>query len=243
MFENTVTQDHKWSDKMKQYNLTVGRQDLRWLDISGNERATRGKQNYVFRSPVTDEAQRLIETNGFDGSYMRSLSTGHSETEWINLAMLSLAERYDGIVGVTLEGLASDRIAQSMIRLPTGRILYEILEDPRVFRASIDVGVEVPSFNYNYAAVDTWQGTFPGRKMRLVLRREDKSPNKQAERIRRNVYIELQPEFVANLGSVDMKYGPFGMEAYRAMTRRVKEEGLQPLKLGLVERIRTVFGA
>ena len=227
---------------MKQYDITVGRKDLRWLDADGSEKSTRGKHDYVFRSPVTDEAQRLIEANSFDGSYMRHLSTGHSETEWISLAMLSFANRYDGIVGVTLDSLASDKVAQSIIGFPTGRILYEILEEPTAFRVSTGEGIEVPNFNKDYAAIDTWTGTFPGGKMEFSPRKKDRTPNKQAEGVKGNVYIELQPEFVANLGSVDMSYGSFHMEAYRKMTQKAKEEGTQPLKQGLIQRILSAFG-
>lgn len=226
---------------MKQYDITVGREDLRWVGIDGNEKTSRGKYDCIFRSSVTDEAQKLIEANGFEGSYMRHLSTGHAETQWVNLAMLSLAERYDSIVGVTLEGLASDRIAQSIIGFPAGKILYEVLEDPTVFKISTDAGIEVPTFNDDSASVNTWEGRLFGG-MKFVPNKEDKSPNQQAERIKRQVYLELQPEFVAALGSVNMQYGSFRMDDYRAMAQRAKEEGLPHYNPGLVDRICDLLG-
>ena len=224
---------------MKQYDITVKRDDLRWLDFKGSEYVTRRKDASVFRSSVTDQAKKLIETNGLYGSYMRHLSTGHAETEWISLAMLYFADRYDGIVGVTLESLAKDKAAQSIIGLPTGRILYELLEEPRAFRVSTDQGIEIPPFNDDYAVIDTYEGRLFGG-MKFVPQKSDISPNKQAEKIKKNVYIEFQPGFVAHLGSVDMSYGSFKIDSYRAMAQRAKES--QQTEPGLMDRILNIFG-
>lgn len=195
------------------------------------------KGMYLFRSDVTDEAQRLIEENGFDGSYVRILSTGHSETEWINLAMLSLAERHDGIVGVTLGGLARDEVTKRIIQLPGGRVLYEILNCPRAFKVSVEEGTELPDFGDDYLGCDVWHGRLFSGGGKLIPNKNQKSPHRQARKVSENVYIELQPEFVARLGSVEMGYGPFSMESIRAMTQKAKEEGYHAKRPSLVGRI------
>lgn len=237
-------------DNMKQYNVPVVRQDLRWLDTHGIEKAVRGKHDYVFRSSVTDEAQRQIQAFGFDGSYMRQMYTGHAETEWINLAMLSFSERYNGIVGVTLEGLVNDQVTQTIINmLPAGLVLYEVLENPCVFRVSRDDGISIPNFNDDYAATNISKCTFydsgngvlvPSGKIELIPKENDKAPNKQAEKIKAQVYIELQPAFVAKLGSVDVNQRPAYMDSYRKITEEAKEQMLHT-KQGLVGRVLDAF--
>jgi hypothetical protein len=200
------------------YNIDVGRTDLRWLDASGKEGSERVKGSYLFRSATTDEAQRTIEEHGFDGSYIRNLSTGHAETQWINLAMLCLAQKYDGVVGITLEGLGKDPFARYVIGgYPQGRILQEVLDCPEAFRVSTEEGVEMPDFT-NYGGLDTFEG-YLDDDMKFVPMKKDKPANKQAERIGRNVYVELQPEFVAKLGSVNMEHGSFHMPSYRKMVK------------------------
>jgi len=211
------------------HNINIVGNDLRWLDIQGNETTTRGKRDYFFRSPITDEAQRLIKENGFEGTYMRHLSTGHCETQNINLAMLNLAQRYNGIVGITLEGFSRDKIANLIVGYPAGRILYEVLEDPRVFKVSVDEGIEVPDFT-DYLGVDTWRGG------KLIPSKRCKGANKQAEKIKKKVYIELQPKFVANLGSVDLRFGPFNIEDHRNLVEQAKKNPPQ-LNLSLREKV------
>lgn len=211
------------------HNINIVGEDLRWLDINGNETTTRGKRDYFFRSPITDEAQRLIKENGLEGTYMRHLSTGHCETQNINLAMLNLAERYNGIVGITLEGFSRDKIANWIVGYPAGRILYEMLEDPYVFKVSVDKGIQIPDFT-DYLGVDTWDGE------KIIQEKRCKRANKQAEKIKKNIYIELQPEFVANLGSIDLRFGAFHMEDYRNLVEQAKKNPPQ-LNLSLREKV------
>jgi len=198
----------------------MGRTDLRWLDNQGQEVAKRGRKNYLFRSAVTDEAQERIEQHDFEGSYVRDLGTGHAETEWINLAMLCLAELHDGIVGVTLDGLAKNPIAQTIIGLPAGIILYETLEAPSVFNVSTGEGVGLPQFDKDYAGFQIWSGKLPGGGKTLIPSEKDGPTNRQVEKISRNVYIEFQPDFVARLGSVDGESEC--LNGYRAMVKEAK---------------------
>lgn len=214
------------------YDIGIGRDDLRWLDVSGNE--VEGRKWYLFRSATTDEAQKLIEKNGFSGSYIRHLSTGHSETESINLAMLGLAEKNEGIVGVTLEGLVKDKIAKCFIGYPAGRILYEILEAPNVFRVSTEEGIVIPDFTI-YGGIDTYVCRLGGG-FKLIPEKKDKITNKQASKIKGKVFVELQPEFVANLGSVNMEYGPLNIDSYREMVEQIKQEPIK--EPSLIQKIR-----
>lgn len=212
-----------------EHNINIVGKDLRWLDINGDEVLTRGKRDYFFRSPITDAAQRLIKENGFEGTYMRHLSTGHCETQNINLAMLNLAQRYNGIVGMTLEGFSRDKIANQIVRFPVGRVLYEVLEAPSVFKVSVDKGIGIPDFE-DYLGADTWCNG------KLRQEKKCKSANKSAEKIKKKVYIELRPEFVANLGLVDLKFGPFNMGNYRDLVEQAKKNPPQ-LNLSLREKI------
>ena len=206
---------------MQKQNVQVGRFDLRWLDTSGNIKKIRGMHDYAFRSSITDKAQQLLEANGFVGSYVRHLSTGHNETEMINLAMMSFAQRYNSIVGVTLDSLVSDKIAKWIIGYPAGRILYEMLANPIIFQISTDREICMPDFDDDYAAVDFFKSKSSG-KMEFVPDKKEESANKQADRIRKNIYIELNPEFIANLSSVDMNHGLDCMASIRQMTEREK---------------------
>lgn len=189
------------------YTISVGRDDLRWVEACGGTSSERGEKQ-VFRSAVTDEAQTLLDKSGFNGTYIRHLSTGHCETQDIALAMLTFAERDNGIVGVSLEGLVTDRIAKMVARYAAGRILYEVLEEPWTFRVSTDAGIAIPDFK-GYGGIDTYIGGV------LVPERKDRAVNKQVEKIMRNVYIELQPDVVSKLGSVDLRYGPHYMPELR----------------------------
>ncbi|HII15955.1 MAG TPA: hypothetical protein HA362_06605 [Nanoarchaeota archaeon] len=197
------------------HNVTFGRNDLRWLDANGNVSSERGEQGYAFRSTVTDEAQKILQESGFSGTYIRHLSTGHCETQEIALAMLTFAERNDGIVGLSLEGLVRDTIAQSIMGYTAGRILYEVLKEPWSFKVSADTGIVIPDFT-GYGGIDTYIGG------RLVPERKDRGVNKQVEQVIRNIYIELQPKFVGKLGSAELNHGPHYMPELREKVARVR---------------------
>lgn len=203
------------------YDLTIGRTDLRWLNSQGKETLEKPKGAYLFRSSRTDEAQERIEENGFDGSYLRHLSTGHAETQWINFAMLAFAQKHNGMVGTTLEGLVRDPVGEVLTReLPPGRILYEVLACPSAFYVSLENGVQLPDFKEGYAAVDIWAGV---DELSFIPQKKDDATNAQAFREMDRIYIELQPEFVANLGSTNLDHGPLGIGKLREFVEANKD--------------------
>ncbi|MBT6690567.1 hypothetical protein HN903_01785 [archaeon] len=169
----------------------------------------------VFESDITRQAQELINTNGFAGTYIRHLSTGRSETESINLALLCLAEENQKIVGTSLNLLMKDEFCKRVLpRLPMGRILYEMLKAPHIFNISSEI-IETVEFPKKYIGVDTWSNGLFGWRYR-----EEKHVVKTNEKITKigsEILIELQPDFVANLGSINIRYGPFNIENIRRM--------------------------
>ncbi len=208
---------------MTHYNITIcPPEKLRWLDALGNEQQERGRYDYLFRSATTDAAQKMLKMTGFDGQYIRSFHTGHSETEWIGLALLCLAQVRGGIVGVTLDGLVRDKVAGSLIGYPAGRILYEVLEAPHAFKVFTDRAA-TPEYFEGYPEIDCYRG-FLGH-MKFVPDKRTKGIEKHAHQIQRRVYIEFQPDALADLGSIDLRYGPLEMSELRVRMKELSQQG------------------
>lgn len=219
-------------------NIEYGRNDLRWLDSQGNEVSERPKGSYLFRSDVTDAAQKAIEEKGFDGMYVRHLSTGRCETEYISLAMLSLAQQHNGIVGVTLEGLIKNPLASSLIRLPEGRVLSELVEASYVFKLSAEEGIELPDFS-EYSGADVFSGSWGN--MKYQPNKENKTQDRRSRNIASEIYVEFQPEFVERLGSVDLRFGPMGMDNIREHAKTQAPEYKLP-RQSILDVLRKTIG-
>jgi hypothetical protein len=220
---------------MTQYNITIARDDLRWLGVTGGEKKKREERDYIFKSSITDDAKFLLEDKKFSGNYVRFLPTERIEGQNLSLAMLTFSERCSTIVGSTLEGLMKDKVTKSIVNLPSGRVLYELLENKEAFNVSTDSGIKLPEYYEGYAEIDLWQTDFFG-KGRLAQSSSQREITKQVESIMGQVYIEFQPEYVAKLAVVDLMYGPRILGTIRRIAEKAKNVPMQ-LKPNLMKSV------
>lgn len=197
---------------MHRNKVIRGRKDMVWLNGDGSEKSQRDKYDYVFVSNRTKQADEMIRKHGFDGNYIKHLSTGHCETENITLAILAMSQRMGKMVGMSLYGLINDPLCRGIIRYSGMRILWEVLEFCHsFFHIYFDENVKIPKYDEEYPYL---YGNLNSVKYKFK--------NQMLKRRAKFIYIELDPKFVSEIGSVNVEYGPLNMRFVRESAKNYK---------------------